>query len=86
MSRLDLNAYDVAAPLTDKTPEISKVKIPLSQHIGAPAVPVVKVGDMVKRGDLIGDIPEGKLGAKIHASIDGKVTEISNYIKIERQK
>ena len=84
LGRLDLVDYDVPAPLTDKIPEISKVKIPLSQHIGAPAVPAVKVGDMVKKGWLIGDIPLGNLGARVHASIDGKVTEITDYIKIER--
>ena len=84
IGRLDLFNYDVAAPLSGKIPEISKVKIPLSQHTGVPAVPVVKIGDMVKCGGLIGEIPEGKLGARVHASIDGKVTEIGSYIKIER--
>lgn len=84
LSRLDINDYDVAAPFTDKAPDISKVKIPLSQHIGAPAVPVVKVGDIVKKGVLIGEIPAGKLGARVHASIDGRITEITDYVKIER--
>ncbi len=61
------------------------VKIPLSQHIGAPAEPVVKPGITVKKGDCIGRIPEGKLGAAVHASIDGTVTNVTNdYIEIQR--
>lgn len=55
----------------------NEVLIPLRQHIGAPAVPVVKAGDRVKTGDVVGDIPEGKLGARIHASIDGRVAEVT---------
>lgn len=59
------------------------VHIPLHQHIGAPAEPVVKSGDSVRTGDLIGEIPEGKLGARVHASIDGRVTEVTNeYVDI----
>ena len=54
------------------------VKIPLSQHIGAPAQCVVKTGDRVKCGDLIGEIPEKAMGARVHASIDGLVTGIDN--------
>ena len=51
-----------------------RVRIPLVQHIGAPAIPVVKSGSVVRKGDVIGEIPEGKLGARVHASIDGIVT------------
>ena len=36
----------------------AEVRIPLRQHIGAPAQAVVKVGDRVKCGDVIGEIPE----------------------------
>ena len=50
----------------------------MSQHIGVKAEPIVKVGDKVNKGDLIGDILEGKLGAKIHASIDGIIKEITD--------
>ncbi|MBR1815866.1 MAG: electron transport complex subunit RsxC [Lachnospiraceae bacterium] len=45
---------------------------PLSQHIGKPAKPVVKKGDMVKAGDLIAEA-DGFVSANIHASISGKV-------------
>ena len=45
---------------------------PLSQHIGKPAKPVVKKGDMVKAGDLIAEA-DGFVSANIHASVSGKV-------------
>lgn len=51
----------------------SRVEIPLTQHIGEPAVPVVKAGDRVREGDLVGRIQEGKAGAEVHASIGGTV-------------
>lgn len=60
-----------------------RVRIPLQQHIGAPSVPVVNIGDRVNAGDCIAEIPEGALGAKIHASIPGVVTKIDNSITIE---
>lgn len=59
------------------------VEIPVKQHIGVPAEPVVKVGDTVKCGQLIAACPEGKMGANIHASVDGKVTSVGNVIIIK---
>ena len=50
------------------------LKVPLNQHIGAPCVPVVKAGDEVKLGQVIGEVPEGKLGARVHSPVSGKVT------------
>ena len=76
--RLGLTRYDVHAPMTARRLEPSQVCIKLSQHIGAPAVPVVGQGDAVRRGQLIAAIPEGKLGANIHASIDGRVSRIDD--------
>ena len=60
------------------------VVIPLKQHSGNPAVPVVKPGDSVQEGQLIGKA-DGLISANIHSSVPGKVTEISNtnYITIE---
>ena len=62
-----------------------EVEIKLSQHIGAPAVPVVREGDSVSEGQLIAGIAEGKLGANIHSSIDGRVAKIdATSIHIQR--
>jgi len=52
-----------------------QVIIPLSQHIGAPAVPVVKKGDMVKVGTLLGKA-NGFVSANIHSSVSGKVNKV----------
>jgi len=62
----------------EKMPLPKKVIIPLSQHIGAPAVPVVKVGDQVKTGQLIAE-PGGFVSIPIHSSITGEVTKIDLF-------
>lgn len=54
----------------------SVVRIPMSQHIGAPCIPCVKVGDLVCKGQVIGQPQEG-LGCPVHASVSGKILEIS---------
>lgn len=63
-----------------------KVYIQMRQHVGAPAVPSVKVGDIVKRGDEIARTPESMLGTTMHASISGIVVEVNAaQVVIERQ-
>ncbi len=52
--------------------------IPLQQHLGKPAKPVVNVGDMVEEGQLIGEA-DGFISANIHSSVPGKVVEIGEY-------
>ena len=84
MARLDLTRYDKPAPITEMTGEIRKVKLMCSQHIGAPAVPAVKEGDMVKKGQIIAE-PANGLSVAVHASIEGKVTEVTEkYIIIQK--
>ncbi len=81
--RLGLNKYDVACPLDDTLVSAKSVKIMLRQHIGAPADAVVKKGDAVSEGQVIAAAPEG-LGVAIHASISGKVAEVTDtYITIK---
>ena len=58
-------------------PAPSVVTIPLSQHIGVPATPIVKVGDTVEIGQPIATAAEGKLSVAIHASVNGKVTAVT---------
>lgn len=48
---------------------------PMSQHIGAPCTPTVKVGDEVKRGQVIGS-SEAFISAPVHSAVSGKVTAI----------
>lgn len=57
-----------------------EVAVPLRQHIGAPATAVVAPGKTVSKGDLIGEIPEGALGARVHASVGGTVKSVAGGI------
>lgn len=52
------------------------VTIPLRQHIGAPSEPVVKVGDVVKVGQLIGEA-SSFVSATVHSSVSGVVKEVA---------
>ena len=55
------------------------VTIPLAMHIGAPAKPVVKVGDAVKVGTLIAEAG-GAVSVPMHASVSGKVVKVVDYL------
>ena len=86
IARLDLSSYvsHGLPKLYKVTPE--EVFVPLSQHIGKPAVPVVAAGDVVKRGDLIAEAAEG-LSANIHTGVEGVVKEITPQgIRIGRRE
>ncbi|GAB4112961.1 MAG: 4Fe-4S dicluster domain-containing protein [Candidatus Caldatribacteriota bacterium] len=77
INRLRLNKYEentrkVALRVVET--DSSCVEILLKQHTGVPSHPIVKIGEMVNEGDLIAEIPPGKLGATLHASIKGKIT------------
>ncbi len=55
------------------------VSIPMAQHIGAPATPVVKVGDTVYVGTLIGEAA-GFVSAAVHSSVSGTVKKLDSYM------
>jgi Na+-translocating ferredoxin:NAD+ oxidoreductase RnfC subunit len=82
--KLKLQDYDVDAPYNSEEIKVSRVHIPLQQHIGSIASSIVKSGQLVEAGQLIAEVAEGKLGANIHASISGKVTNADDkMISIE---
>ncbi|MEJ2615491.1 MAG: 4Fe-4S dicluster domain-containing protein [Ignavibacteriaceae bacterium] len=84
MQRLDVLKFRDEGPLMDFSLNPAVVRIPLNQHVGTPAEPVVKPGDAVNKYDLIGK-SSGKISSDIHASIDGKVISINkNEIVIQR--
>jgi len=63
---------------------IRRVRLLTGQHIGAPATPVVAVGDRVNEGDLVAAAREGALSTNIHASISGTVTAVApDAVEIE---
>ncbi len=55
------------------------VTIPMSMHIGKPAKPIVKKGDIVTVGQLIGE-PDGFVSSAIHSSVSGKVAKVDEMI------
>ena len=74
VARLGVKKYQVDAPLNNELVEsFDEVKENLSQHIGAPAKAVVKIGDRVERGQLVAQAADG-LSVNIHASLTGIVT------------
>ncbi|MEG1421458.1 cobalamin reductase PduS [Citrobacter sp.] len=67
--------HDAPLDLTDYPTE--KTTLLLRQHIGASAIPCVQKDERVVRGQCVADVPPGALGAPVHASIDGIVSEIT---------
>ena len=63
-----------AKPLV-RFPEPDSVIIPMSMHLGAPATPIVNVGDTVKVGQKIGEAA-GFISAPVHSSVSGKVIAV----------
>jgi len=55
--------------------EVKQVVVPVNQHFGAPLQPLVKVGDIVKRGQKIADA-EGRMTVPVHSPIAGIVKKI----------
>lgn len=81
-ARLGLAGYDVDAPLQPddywkKEHFVHKVKVMLSQHIGAPAVPIVEKGARVAWGECIAK-PAAGLSVGIHSSLEGIVQEVTD--------
>ena len=70
------NTADMA-PVRIPTPK--EVLLPMDQHIGALATPVVKIGDQVLVGQLVAEAV-GAVSANVYASVSGKVLKIEDYL------
>jgi Na+-translocating ferredoxin:NAD+ oxidoreductase RnfC subunit len=84
MQKLGLTQFTNKGPLDSKLMAAAKVGVALKQHLGAACEPVVKPGDRVSVGQVLGRPPmhNGKpaLGVPVHASIDGTVRAISGGV------
>lgn len=58
--------------------QAKQVTVALRQHIGVPCDPCVKPGQAVQAGQLVGTVPEGAIGACVHASIDGVIQSVES--------
>ncbi|MCP1223750.1 4Fe-4S dicluster domain-containing protein [Sebaldella sp. S0638] len=84
IARLNLSKYYNNKISDLQELKADKVRIFLSQHIGKPAVPLVKEGDRVIEGQRIAEVGRDEFGANIHASINGVVSKIEKlYIEID---
>ena len=77
ITKLGLSDWYHDAPLAETDYPTDKTTLLLRQHIGASAIPCVQQGEHVVRGQCVADVPSGALGAPVHASIDGIVSEIT---------
>jgi Na+-translocating ferredoxin:NAD+ oxidoreductase RnfC subunit len=81
--KLGLERMPDHAPWSDVRLAPRRVRIPLLQHVGVAAESIVRMGQSVTEGQCIGRIPRGKLGAPVHASIDGRVVSVAEAVVIE---
>ena len=81
--RLQVEDYECETPFEAGDLQPAMVRVKLKQHAGQASNPVVQEGKKVKKGQLIGRVEDGKLGANVHASIDGKVRAVTaDHIEI----
>ncbi len=74
----DMKELCAESPI-EKMPAPPKVYISMSQHIGAPAIPIVNVGDKVTKRQLIGEA-SGAISANVFSSICGTVVAIEDIV------
>lgn len=63
----------------ERMPFVEEYGLPLSQHVGAPSIPIVKIGQKVQRGELIAK-PDGFISTALHASVTGTVETIERRL------
>lgn len=81
--RLQVEEYERETPYEQGTSQPAVVRIKLKQHAGQAANPTVQEGKKVKKGQLVGRVEDGKLGANVHASIDGTVRAVTaEYVEV----
>jgi Na+-translocating ferredoxin:NAD+ oxidoreductase RnfC subunit len=85
MKKLHVAHFDHPAPWQARDVSPARLLLLLKQSAGAAVLPVVKVGDRVTAGQLLGDVPEKTLGAALHAPIAGQVVELTDrHVALQR--
>lgn len=83
IKKLGLSGFRNVGPLVEVDWRVDEVRVPLKQHVGAPAVASVRAGQRVELGQEIGAAPDG-LGVPVHASLTGTVTAVGDEVVIRR--
>ena len=65
-------------PIDTSFPFPEMLYLSLLQHVGQPAEPVVRVGDGVRKGQLLA-VSQGMISAPVHAPTSGRVADIMDY-------
>lgn len=76
--KLDPRTAKPASVPLGQVPVPARLVLPLSQHVGQPAEPVVTIGERVLKGQPVAR-PSGYIAAKVHASSSGTVVEIGDH-------
>lgn len=77
MQRLGVAEFDRGVPAFEEAAFLPKsIFLPLRQHVGAPAKPLVAVGDTVRAGQCVA-AADGVISANIHSSVNGTVEAVS---------
>ncbi len=82
--RLDAEKIASTAQAIQTVPVPAQLILPLAQHVGEPAQPVVSIGEQVLKGQLVAE-SDGALGAPVHASSSGKVVAIEPWPVVRRR-
>jgi len=82
--RLRVDGFEGETPFAAVEHRPGRVRILLKQHAGAAARAMVRQGEKVSAGAVLGRAPEGELGADVHASIGGSVSRVTEeFVEIE---
>ncbi|MDD1619803.1 MAG: electron transporter RnfC, partial [Methylococcaceae bacterium] len=71
-------AATAAQPIIYNFPLPEKLYIPLQQHVGKPAEPLIRVGDKVLKGQLLA-YSQGMISAPVHAPSSGVILDVNDY-------
>ncbi len=73
MRRLDLLRFEAPHRFDSRPVQTGTLRLPLKQHAGAPSAPTVQTGDRVQSGQMVAEIAENALGARIFTPKSGRV-------------
>lgn len=80
VERLNLEKYNISAPMVDDEVKPAELNISLMQNIGKPATPSVKAGQKVNVGEIIAANDDNALSIPIHSPVEGTVKTVTGKV------